>query len=63
LGIGYQHDVAPATTVAPVRTASGDVFLPTEGDAAVSTFAGRHMDLCLIKKHGRLRMQTGPAAD
>ena len=49
--LGHHDDAAAITTVATIRPAAGDIFLPAEADAAVPTLARLHKNFHFVDKH------------
>ena len=55
LSIAHEDDVTATAAIAPVGAAPRNVHLVAKRNAAVPAVPGRHVDLCLIEEHGRLR--------
>src|ERR1700689_421842 len=53
VGIGDEDNVAAVAAIAAVGAAFGDVFLPSEGDAAVAAVAGFDLNDGFIDEHAR----------
>jgi hypothetical protein len=51
VGIRRDVDIAAIAPVAAARATSGDEFLPSEGDAAVSAVAGFDCDFGFVDEH------------
>jgi hypothetical protein len=51
VGIGDENNVTAITAIAAVGATLGDVFFPSEGDAAVAAVAGFDLDDGFIDEH------------
>jgi hypothetical protein len=59
--ITHEHDIAPATPVATIRPALGDVGFATEAQASVATATGLDVNACVIL-HGQDADTSGSAS-
>ena len=51
-GQGTENHAAATATIPTVRTAAGNIFLPTEARAAASAVAGRNLEMDAVNEHG-----------
>jgi hypothetical protein len=52
--VGLQNDMATIAAISPIGTSVGNIFFPSETDAAMATITGNQGYLYLIYKHGGL---------
>ena len=58
--VGHEHDIAALATIAPIRPAPIDIFLPTKRDAAVPAIPCFYADFYFIDEHkGSIAAKAG----